>query len=52
MANITIKKPHNFKFHDRDFKKWQKIATKNRVPLTTLIEKVMNKHHNDPHLFI
>jgi len=49
---IITKKAHTFKFHDREFKKWQRIANKNRVPLTTLIEKVMNKHADEPHLFI
>jgi len=51
MSSIK-KKLHAFKFHDKDFLVWQKIAKKKGVPLTTLIERVMNKHHNDKNLFI
>jgi len=46
------KKNRVFRFFDSDYKKWQKIARKNHVPLTTLIERVMDNHSNDPHLFI
>jgi predicted DNA-binding ribbon-helix-helix protein len=50
---MTIKKKlHSFKFHDKDFEVWQKLAQRKGVPLTTLIERVMNKHHNDKNLFI
>ncbi len=48
------KKIHSFKFHDSDWLKWKKRAKKLRLPLTTLIEKSMNRKHddNDKHLFI
>lgn len=47
-----IKKMHSFRFFDKDFNRWNKIAKKNRISLTTFIEKVLSKHGEDPHLFI
>jgi hypothetical protein len=52
MKNNKKKRLHSYKFHDKDFNVWQNIAEKKGVPITTLIEKAMNKLAEEPHLFI